>query len=345
MVENIIIQTGGGMVKIRMWCEFLKPEDVCRDFVINIFKKYNIVLNYKVEYMNFSDELFNMLEVYNENNIPVSIWATLSDDMGYWINEANVDKFGDYVHNIVDILDKRDLEIYGLCIDMEPPFQLVMRLYNSKSIFDKLIFYMTLATKNLNVKKYNYAKDKFKEIAGFLKARGLESYTPITRETYYDLKAGTDFIQNALQTPVYDIPWDSYNLMYYATMMRKSLKDYGRNDVDYLIFRQLKFLREKFGEKVSVSVGLTNIGKLGNEPFYENIEDFYHDIGVLKACKVDDISIFSLDGILDPVKLETFIKGAYEAKPYTPESSKKVMDDENKNRRLMNIAKAYYKMF
>lgn len=330
---------------VRMWCEFLKPHEVCRDYVIELFKRYNIHLNYKLEYMDFSEEFFDVIRVYNDNNVPISIWATLSDDMGYWINEANVDKFGDYVHKLVDIIGKRGLKIYGLCIDMEPPYHQVMKFYNPKTIFDKFIFYSTLATKNLNVKRYRYAKEKFTKIAEFLKLQGLESYTPITRETYYDVRFNTDFIQNALQTPVYDIPWDKYNLMYYATMMRKSIKDYNNNDIDYLIYKQVGFLHEKFGDRISVSVGLTNTGKLGKEPFYDNMEDFYRDIGVLKACKVSDISIFSLDGILEPKRLESFLKGAYEAKPYTPPVSSRVIADENKNKRLMNIAKVYYKIF
>jgi hypothetical protein len=332
-------------LNIRMWCEFLKPHEVCRDFVIDIFKRYGVTLNYKLEYMDLSDDFFRMLETYNDNGIPVSIWATLSDELGYWINEANVDKFGDYVHKIVDILEKGGLKAHGLCIDMEPPYNLVMKLYNPKSIFDKFIFYTTLATKNLNTKKYAHALEGFTEIAEFLRSKGLESYAPITRETYYDVKFGTDFIQNALQTPVFDVPWDKYNLMYYATTMRKSLKGYEMNDVDYLIYRQISHLMEKFGSRVTVSVGVTNIGKLGNEPYYDNMEDFYRDVGVLKACSVDDISIFSLDGILEPSRLEGFIKGALEAAPYIPVQSQRVIDDEKRNKRLMSIAKAYYKMF
>jgi hypothetical protein len=328
-----------------MWCEFLKPEDVCRDFVVDIFKRYDVALNYKLEYMDFSEEFFKMVRIYNENKIPLFIWATLSDEFGYWINEDNVDKFGDYVHKLIEIIEKRGLNIQGLCIDMEPPYSLVQKLYNPKSIFDKFIFYTTLATKNLNIHKYRIAKEKFCKIAEFLKLKGIETFAPITREVYYDARYNTDFIQNALQTPVFDVPWDSYNLMYYATTMRKYIKGYENSDVDYLIYRQVKFLSDRYKNRISVSAGVTNIGKLGNEPYYDNMDDFYRDIGVLKACGIDDITIFSLDGILDAQRLETFVRGVYSAKPHIPKVSRKVVDDENKNKRLMNIAKAYYKIF
>jgi hypothetical protein len=75
------------------------------------------------------------------------------------------------------------------------------------------------------------------------------------------------------------------------------------------------------------------------------MEDFYRDVGVVKACGVNDITIFSLDGILDKERLEAFIKGAYDAPQFTPKVSQKVLDNENKNKRLMKIAKAYYKIF
>lgn len=328
-----------------MWCEFLKPQDVCKDFVINLFKKYNVALNFKLEYMSFTDDLFEMIRIYNQNGIPVSIWAVLSDELGYWINEANVDTFGDYVHKLVDIIDLKGLKIYGLCIDMEPPYPLVKKLTNPGSIFDKLIFYITLLTKNLNAGRYSYSKHKFTEIAQFLKIKGLESYVPVVRELYNDVLSGTDMIQNALETPVFDIPWDKYNFMYYATMIRKQIRKYNKGDVDYMVLRQVELLKERFKDNLSISAGVTNTGKLGNEPYYDNMDDFYRDIGVLKTCGVNDISIFSLDGILDPEKLEMFLKGVYEAKPYTPETSIKIINDEKKRLRFMSIAKKYYKFF
>jgi hypothetical protein len=80
-------------METRIWCEFTPPEEVCRDYIIDAFKRYNVTLNYKLEYGHDSEGFYNMVRTYNDHHVPLSIWATLSDEMGYWINERNAEPY------------------------------------------------------------------------------------------------------------------------------------------------------------------------------------------------------------------------------------------------------------
>lgn len=329
----------------RVWCEFTSPRDVCREDIIEKLKKYNVILNYKLEYMHADGSFFDMLRTYNAHGVPVSIWATVGDDMGYWINEKNAHIFDRYVRALVEEIEKQALKIKGLCIDMEPPHKDVQRLSSPKTKLDPFILFGKAVTHNLNKNRYNKAKEILKGTCTYIRSKNLEGYATCARHCYYDLRFDSEIMQNALEIPVFDIEWDRYNLMYYATMIRQELKSIKRVNVDYLIYHQINHLREKLKDKLAVSVGVTNVGKLGNEPYYQNLEEFSKDIGILKECGVEDYSLFSLDGLMESERLEAFLAAMQQAKPTKPEYCRRVIRNEALAEVLLKIGKAYYRLF
>ncbi len=328
----------------RVWCEFTSPKEVCRDYILELFKKYNVTLNYKLEYGHDSEDFFSMVEKYNEHKIPISIWATLSDEMGYWINEKNAHHFEEYSKELIDKFEERELKIKGLCIDLESPLSDIQNIVNPKRKIDSIATCAKFLTHNLNKKRFYTAKETLKNTVGDLRQRGYEAYATCIRYCYYDLKFNTEIMQNALEVPVFDIDWDKYNLMYYATMIRNELKKLKRVNVDYLIYHQVMHLKEKLKDKLAISVGVTNVGKLGNEPYYESMEEFEKDIGILKECGVEDFSLFSLDGILEEKKLEAFLTKMNTAKPCKPELCSRVIRNEVLAEMLLKLFNGYYKI-
>lgn len=331
-------------MKIRIWCEFASPLDVCRDYIIELFKKNDVTLNYRLDYGKDDEDFYNMIEQYNNNGVPISIWATLSDDMGYWINESNAYHFYDYVKNLLEKIEKRDLKISGVCIDMETPLHDIRRISTPKNRFDPIIAYGKMLTANLSKARYNKSSEILADLAKYIREKGLEGYATCIRHGYYDLRFDTELMQNALEIPIFKIPWDKYNLMYYATMMRNEMKKYKKVNVDYLIYHQVSYLSKILGDKLAVSIGLTNIGKLGNEPYYESMEEFEKDMGIFKECGVEDFSLFSLDGIMEEKKLEDFLERMKRAKPAKPEVCHRVHKNETLVGFLMNMGKLYYKI-
>lgn len=329
-------------METRIWCEFAKPLEVCKDYILEILKEQDVTLNYRLDYRKDSPDFYQMLKVYNENKIPVSIWATLSDDMGYWINEKNAHNFFDYIKELLDKLENKGLKIRGICIDMESPLEDIKRIGSPASRLDPIVAYGKMLTSNLNKSRFKRSMDILAETACYIRGKGLESYATCIRHSYYDLRFGSELMQNALEIPVFKVPWDKYNLMYYATMIRNEMKKVKKVNVDYLIYHQVSYLKKVLKDKLAVSVGVTNIGKLGNEPYYENMDEFEKDIGILKECGVEDFSLFSLDGIMDKAKLKDFLVRMKQAKPMKPEPCYRVIRNEALVGYAMNLGKLYY---
>lgn len=331
-------------METRIWCEFTPPGEVCREHIIDAFKKYGVILNYKLEYGHDDKDFYNMVKLYNDNEVPLSIWATLSDEMGYWINERNAGHFDKYVRGLVEKLEQKELKIKGICIDLESPLEDIKNLSEPKSVISPLLTYAKMLTSNLNKHRFNNAREVFTDTARFLRSKGLESYATCIRHCYYDLRFNSEFMQNALEIPVFDVEWDRYNLMYYATMIRNEMKKIKRVDVDYLIYHQVLHLKEALKDKLAISVGVTNVGKLGNEPYYEDIAEFEKDMGILKEIGIDSFSLFSLDGILEEKRLLEFLDAMKRAKPYKPEVCKHVIRNEVLSALLFNVGKVYYRL-
>lgn len=331
-------------METRIWCEFTPPKEVCREHIIDAFKKYEIILNYKLEYGHDDENFYRMIKTYNDNGVPVSIWATLSDEMGYWINERNARHFDTYVRELVAKLERKELKIKGLCIDLESPLSDIKNLIEPKSIISPMVTYAKMLTSNLNKQRFNEARKVFADTALFLSKKGLESYATCIRHCYYDIRFNSELMQNALEIPVFDVEWDRYNLMYYATMIRNEMKKIKRVDVDYLIYHQVSHLKEVLKDKLAISVGVTNVGKLGNEPYYKDIEEFEKDMSILKGVGIDSFSLFSLDGILEEKRLLSFLDAMKKAKPYKPEVCNRVIRNEVLSELLFNIGKFYYRL-
>lgn len=329
-------------MEIRIWCEFASPEEVCREHILEALKKYSATLNYKLEYGNDSEAFYRMIKLYNKRGVPVSVWATLSDEMGYWINEKNALHFNKYIRQLAENLEARGLKVRGLCIDLESPLEDIKNITDPKNKFASLLTYGKMLTGNLNKKRFNDAREILRDAADFLRSKGLESYATCIRHCYYDIRFKSELMQNALEIPVFDVNWDKYNLMYYATIIRNEMKKIKKVNVDYLIYHQVSHLKEVIGDKLAISVGVTNIGKLGNEPYYGDIEEFAKDVGILKAIGVEDFALFSLDGIMDEGRLLGFLEAMKSAKPYKPEICTHVIRNEVLTEIFFKLANVYY---
>ncbi len=331
-------------METRIWCEFTPPGEVCREHIINALKRYDVTLNYKLEYGCDNEDFYDMIKLYNDNGIPISVWATLSDEMGYWINEKNAGLFDKYVRELVGKLESKSLKIKGLCIDLETPLDDIKSLSDPRNIFSPVVTFAKMLTTNLNKRRFNEARDILSGTAQFLRVKGLESYAACIRHCYYDIRFKSELMQNALEIPVFNVDWDRYNLMYYSTMIRSEMKKIKKVNVDYMIYHQVSHLKEVLKDKLAISVGVTNVGKLGNEPYYEDISEFEKDMGILKGIGIDKFSLFSLDGITEEKKLLGFLDAMKRAKPHKPEACSYVMRNEVLSELLFNIGKFYYRL-
>ena len=293
----------------RIWCEFKSPEELRRPFVAKVLARFGVALNYKVEYGRVDGELFAMLRRFNEEGVPVSLWLTLPDERGYWINERNCLEFQRYVEEVLARLAKERLAIRGICADMEPPLALVRALAGEFGPLRQWGGKLGLVTVNMNPFRYRRSEEVLRAVAHSLTERGLEGMGVGMREVIADLKRKYPLAQNAAETPILDVPWSVHNFMFYATMLRQQYDGPGdaTEAVNRTIREEIRLLQQRFGERLAISAGVTNVGKMGNEAHYGSAEEMRPDLELIKSLGIKDLSLFSLDGLMEEGKLAEYL--------------------------------------
>lgn len=293
----------------RIWCEFRSPEELCAPFVAKTLAHYGVALNYKVEYGRIDENLFAMLRHFNGEGVPVSLWLTLPDEQGYWINERNCVEFQLYVEDVLERLAKEHLKIRGICVDMEPPLAMVRAVTGEFGLFRKWLNMLKLVTINMNPIRYRRSEEVFKAVAHSLSVHGLEGMGVGMHEVIADLNRKYPWAQNAAETPILDVPWTLHNFMFYATMLRQWRKGPGdpAEAVNRTIREEIQQLQKRFGDRLAISVGVTNVGKMGNEAHYESAEEMRPDLELVKSLGIKDLSLFGLDGLMEEEKLNAYL--------------------------------------
>lgn len=115
-------------------------------------------------------------------------------------------------------------------------------------------------------------------------------------------------------------------------------------DVDYLMYHQISHLKKVLKYKLDVSLSVTNVGEMGNEPYYEDISEFEKDMGILKEIEIKSFSLFSLDGIIEKNRLTDYLAAVERAKPCKPSICKRVIRNEVISKLLFDIGKLYYRL-
>lgn len=327
-----------------IWCEFLSPKEVLAPGLLETLAELEAGLYYKLEYREPPSTLFPLLDRCAELGVPVHLWLTLSDQLGYWVNERNAAEFRSHVHRTLDQIAAAGRRVAGVCVDLEPPLRDVLALKNPANVLATFGAYARMLTVNLDHRRFEAAQSELRAVHAELDQRGLESCAVFLRHLYYDLRFGTMLLQDALETPVFDVPWHRLNAMYYATMLRDELKNRTAAEVDDKILREVSLLHEKFGPRLEVSVGVVNPGKLENEACYSSLDEFAHDIGVLKACGVESFALFSLDGLTDPGRLRSYLEAMRSAEPVHPAPHTWVERSERRSGALIRLGDGYRRL-
>jgi len=332
-------------MKLRIWVDSMKPQDMIQDFLIDILREHSIQIHFHLEYGQLGPRFYEMLHVYNEKKIPISISATLPDKQGYWINERNAHTFAKYTEELIKQIHMAGCYIDGLSIDMRSPLRHMQAIKNPKRFFQPYFAYIRMATVNVNTRRYREAVRDLSSIQRMLKSRKIESYAILRRQVYYDIRFRTDIIQNAFETPVFSIPWDKYNIIYDMAAMRDELKYLNTEAIDYKVFYELSFLKQQIGDRLCAFVRAGSPEKFLNGLASESLNRFAREIGIIKAAGVHDILLLPKKEAFEPEMLEKYIMIAKSAQPVLPEKQDIVLKAENKYHKFFQIAKGYYSLY
>ena len=306
-------------INLRVWAENVKPKEVREQRVVNLLKKYKVNLGLSLPYGNLSDEYARLLELYEKENIKISLWLLLPREKGYWPGERNVDLFYEYLKEVFQWAKEKGVRIPWIAVDLEMPLNQFDEIKNHRTILGKAFKTYKILKSNRNQKRFKQSTEKYREVLNLIhknQARAITAAIPLIME---DVVKGNTLIQDILETPITTVSWDCVSLMIYNS----ANVGYGRGlvrkkDAEYILFKYCQEAKEFFKERAGVSIGLTYTGVFGDEPYYRLPLDIASDVSAVLASGIRDIAIYNLEGILRASKPEQWFEVVLQGKETIP---------------------------
>jgi hypothetical protein len=129
------------------------------------------------------------------------------------------------------------------------------------------------------------------------------------------------------------VAWDIVSTMIYNSLV---VEQFGvtLDDARWMQYEIGCELRRAFGARAGLSLGLTGVGVLGDEPHYSQPQDLAPDIAAAKAAGIDDIAIFNLEGILNSPDPAAWFQVAIDTPPAIPRRTAWAAKERRMRRRL-----------
>jgi hypothetical protein len=300
----------------RVWSEHL-PFDVARSKdVLDLLVQGPLHPLFAVAPGADLDELARVLEMTGKLGLEAGIWPLLRDEDGYWPSERNAPAYFEYVEGLLDFFEGAGVMPAWLAVDLEPPLYQVSDLRYDLRSLDELVSNLR---ENFDPVRFSDSVRGYTEGLHALRARGLRALAVTLPMAAHDLRDGTPLWQDLFEAPWSPVPWDRAGIMAYGSMV----SGYSRGLLSYedaraVHYRLFRHLARALGARAHASLGVTGIGKLGDEPTYENPDELAQDVSAALAAGVEDIAIFCLEGLAGREDAGAWVDAITNAKPRKP---------------------------
>jgi hypothetical protein len=175
---------------------------------------------------------------------------------------------------------------------------------------------------NLGRDRYLVAKAGLSDLNDGIQDRGVRTITAVMPWVALELEGEHELIQDMTETPVAGIGWDVISPMLYVSMFAGMTNGLVTEaDANWLVYDTCLRLRSRFGGRAGASLGLTGSGVLENEPTFDEPGELVEGLSAALAAGIRDISIYSLEGVLDRDDLREWFDAIRNAGPHVPEKS------------------------
>lgn len=309
-------------MNLRVWAEFLKPEDVLKKDVIGLLKRYNVTLGMSFPPGSMNGDYARLFGECEQAGVTAMVWALLPDELGYWANERNAGEFSGLVERIYDWADENKFGIPWLAVDLETPYH-QMKVLEEASGFGTVGHMYKNYRENKNRKRFREASAVFNRLVDIMHDREVKVLAAALGPTAADVKTGGVGLQDALETPVSTVEWDVVSFMLYTSAMASLFPAiFDLRGARWYLYAVMRDMKEKLGGRAALSIGTTSEGKVSHSP-YKTPGELLPDMQAALAAGIGDVAVFSLEGILDSPKPEAWFETLLAAEPKVPDRSLK----------------------
>lgn len=275
----------------RIWSETLPLAELTAPATLALLARYDVELIAAVRPWDLPG-IAALVGACNDAGVDVGLWPMIEDADGRWANAFNAPRFTAFVHQVLDAVPA-GARVRDLAVDLEPPFGVVTTALRSPTAV-----WPTLDS--ISHARWVAARRQFRALIGSVHDRGMQCSAAVLPFVLFDPSDGRlRPVQRALAAPVDALPWDHVSVMLYTSM----IEGWSRGLIPRpraldLLARGAVASRRRFGAAAGVSVGVVDVGALGNEPRYRDPAELAVDVAVSRANGVHTINLFDLGGVL-----------------------------------------------
>jgi len=298
-------------MNLGIYCETLDCKDLTDPGIIHLLGSYGVTLAHAIRFPE-KDGRFNPdlvaqdLELgskLREAGAKLCFWPLLPKSIGYWINERNLDA-ADMMTDAILEGCRRFGEYPDLFVmDVEPPWSQMESVFfqQESSRLKKILTGIRLFLENRNPGRFAWAVRKLTQIVAKLRAENSSVFAAVFPFLIVDLVNGGSVLQDYLEMPVFPVPFDAYNVMFYNSYLPQTVPIFLPPDgAKRALFEYMNEMTKHFQQRAWVTLGSTWEGVIpGNEgKVFSSAHQLAPDIAAAKAAGVNTIWLYCLEGVL-----------------------------------------------
>lgn len=305
------------MTYFRVWSELL-PYEVARSRdTLALLSQGQLHPVFAVSPAADLDELAGLMRDVQARGLDVGIWPLLKDEQGYWPSERNGADYFERVVAVLEHLKGQGVSAQWVAVDLEPPLHQVNRLRHMVGPFHLTV--LELLRENLDVAQFQRSVVQFKEGLERVRTFGAQVLSVTLPMAAHDLRDGVPLWQDLFEAPWEGVGWERAGIMAYGSMVAGYSRGWlSEADARAIHYRLFLHLARHFGHRAHVSLGVTGVGKLGDEPVYASAQALALDVSAAKAAGIDDIAIFCLEGLVGREDAGAWVKTLTQAPALKP---------------------------
>ncbi|MFH2010814.1 MAG: hypothetical protein ABI333_29705 [bacterium] len=298
--------------RFTVWAEFLELGDV--DEWLGWAGAHGLNVNVAItEDVHDRAFLAAVCGAAQQHDVALRLWPLLTQDKGYWANQANVEDFARYVGLLRDWAEADCPRLEGFVVDLEMPYdraQEMQALFDTGGSTGDLLNFLLLG---VDEDAFEAARGRFVDLVEDLNGRGYLVSASTLAFLADDPGDGDESIAKALWTPINDIPWEKISFQVYRTHFQQIWgQGIAEAPVDFppgLITSYARSIVEYYGERGAIDLGTIGSAGVGGINGYTDAADLQADIAAALAEGIPTgrIQLFSLDGLFEVTHPTDFV--------------------------------------
>jgi hypothetical protein len=281
----------------RIFAEHIAPATLGDAATVGLLSRYGLQALVAVPPGAESGALGEALARLSRTEAGVGVWPLLDDADGYWPSDGNAAAFTRRVQDVLSFARAAGATVRTVVVDLEPPLWVMERLMGPRpvSAVARRVYMSCRATEAVRRRSAAQVLARLQED---LHRQGLETFATVIPPVVLDHPRGPGLWQAVFQTQVHRPGWSKICPMLYTSIMADLLPSGAAGSARALAHVMAARLVRHAGPRAAGALGLTGTGKLEGEPVLPDPEALAEDVAAIRAAGVEDLALFSLEGVL-----------------------------------------------